>query len=215
MSINGSVAISSSASAAFVAVQKPATSNNNGQTTPRSRKDQSSAVVAKSVTANFAPRPGVPSTGSGSDTTSRLLTTLTERTLGELGEPPFLPPNELSVSGQNDDFRLSELDGVYVCQQCYMPLKLDASLLDVDAAILDDNFACERAERVRGRVQFVLTVTIVRSLFVGKSAREEDHWREHLQTARRYIGRLAKANDDEAIITFKGVAQLNVIIYGR
>ncbi len=36
-------------------------------------------------------------------------------------------------------FSLSELDALYSCRQCLMPLKLDASLLDVDVAILEDN----------------------------------------------------------------------------
>ena len=35
---------------------------------------------------------------------------------------------------------LRDLDGFYACQMCFDPLKFDKTLLDVDMALLHDNF---------------------------------------------------------------------------
>jgi hypothetical protein len=41
---------------------------------------------------------------------------------------------------------LSDLDGLYACQMCFAPLKFDRSLLDVDVALLHDNFERQFAD---------------------------------------------------------------------
>lgn len=54
-------------------------------------------------------------------------------------EPPSSTTSTTTTQQSSSTFSLSELDALYTCRQCLMPLKLDVSLLDVDRAILEDS----------------------------------------------------------------------------